>query len=169
MPIQPSWDFNEKINYVKVNGYLVINKPDKYQTSELLKKIHTTTIKALVSISQNEKKSDEINLLLSTPFELREIQLIKDQGSIKFIGLNKPKEVHLTTEPPIGPDKNLRAKYRVIFLQLRDSNGKLKNVESLKNLISHELAHTALNHVTWKDDNHPPEFYEMQRTIRKYM
>ena len=61
-----------------------------------------------------------LNLLISTPYYLQEMQLIKDQAKIKFDGLNKPKEVHITNLQKIGEDGNLRANYRVIFLTLRD-------------------------------------------------
>ena len=92
------------------------------------------------------------------------MQLNKDQKLIKFEGLNKPKNVHLTNEIEIGPDKNLRAQYRIIFLTLR-KNGKLLSINALKSLIAHELTHTALNHVLWRDDDHGPEFKLMNKII----
>jgi hypothetical protein len=91
---------------------------------------------------------------------------LKSTYLIKFVGLNKPKNVHLTNESNIGPDKNLRAEYRVIFLTLRE-NGKLKTIKSLKNLIAHELTHTALNHVQWRDDDHGPEFKMIYEIISR--
>jgi hypothetical protein len=108
----------------------------------------------------------EIELLINTPFLLQEMQLEKDQKLIKFEGLNKPKYVHLTNEIEIGPDKQLRARYRIIFLTLR-KNGKLQTINSLKELIAHELTHTALNHVLWRDDDHGPGFKLMYNIILK--
>jgi hypothetical protein len=112
--------------------------------------------------------TQEVELLINTPFILQEMQLNKDQLLIKFEGLNKPKDVYVTNENSIGPDKNLRASYRVIFLSLRE-NGKLKTIKSLKSLIAHELTHTALNHVQWRDDDHGPEFKIMYNIILRNM
>ncbi len=54
------------------------------------------------------------------------MQLIDDQGYIKFEGLNKPKQVRRTGNINIGSDGKLRAKYRKIFLNIRKENGNLK-------------------------------------------
>jgi len=162
------WDFNETKNYKLVDGYKVLNYPDAKKASKLLKKIDELILKAFISIELTSNKTPEIDLLLNTPFYLQEIQLIKDQGKIKFDGLNKPKEIHPTGMKKIGEDGNLRAKYRIIFLTIRYDNGKLKKIEEIKPLIIHELTHTALNHVTWRDNNHPKKFYKYYNIIKKH-
>jgi len=151
------WDFDENINYILVGTYKVLAYPDFIEAYSLLKKIKNKINRCFMSISQNEMITPEVELLLTTPFHLQEMQLKKNQLQIKFEGLNKPKKVHLTNEIDIGPDGKLRASYRLIFLTLR-KNGKLKSINSLKNLIAHELTHTALNHVRWRDDDHSGKF-----------
>ena len=150
------WDFDENKNYIKIGKYKVLNKKDSIFAAKLLNDIENR-IKLLLS-RLNKFKNPEIKLLIETQFKLQEMQLLKDQGLIKFDGLNKPKNVINTKKQKIGPAGSLRAKSRLIFLTLRKSNGRLKKIEELYSLIAHELTHTALNHVTWRDDNHPKEF-----------
>ena len=38
------------------------------------------------------------------------------------------------------------------------SDAPFKNINDLKPLIAHELTHTAMNHVRWRDDDHDSEF-----------
>lgn len=163
------WDFNEDKNYTNINGYKVLKYPDAEKAAELLENINILILSTFISIELNEKRTPEINLLLSTPFYLQEMQLPEDQGSIIFDGLNKPKEVKYTNFQGIGKDGQLRAKYRLIFLNLRDSNNRLKSISRLKKLIAHELAHTALNHVRWRDDDHGKDFESMNKIILKYL
>ena len=150
------WDFDENKNYIKIGKYKVLNKKDSIFAAKLLNDIENR-IKLLL-IRLKKFKNPEIKLLIETRFKLQEMQLLKDQGLIKFDGLNKPKNLINTEKQKIGPDGSLRAKSRLIFLTLRKSNGRLKKIEELYSLIAHELTHTALNHVTWRDDNHPKEF-----------
>ena len=152
------WDFDENKNYIKVGNYKVLNLKDADKASKLLNDIDTLILRTLISIQFKEKRTPELNILLQTPYVLQEMQLIKDQGTIKFEGLNKPKEVKRTQEINVGEDGKLRAKYRKIFLTLRNKNGKLKTLKQLKSLISHELTHTALNHVRWREDDHDEQF-----------
>ena len=160
------WDFNENKNYITISGFKVLHYPDSIKAATMLHKINNLIFMCFTSILKHEMITPEIELLINTPFFLQEMQLEKDQLLIKFVGLNKPKNVHLTNESNIGPDKNLRAEYRVIFLTLRE-NGKLKTIKSLKNLIAHELTHTALNHVQWRDDDHGPEFKMIYEIISR--
>jgi len=164
-----TWNFNETKNYKSVNGYKVLDFPDAKKASKLLKEIDELILKAFISIELTSNNTPEIDLLLNTPFYLQEIQLIKDQGKIKFDGLNKPKEVHLTNMKKIGIDGSLRANYRRIFLTIRERNGNIKTLKSLKPLIIHELTHTAMNHVTWRDDDHPKKFYKYYNIIKRHM
>ena len=113
------WDFDENKNYIKVGEYKVLGLPDAEKASDLLNDIDILIVKALISIEIREERTPEINILLQTPYFLQEMQLIKDQGSIKFEGLNKPKFVVMTNKISVGVDGKLRAKHRRIFLNLR--------------------------------------------------
>lgn len=163
------WDFDENKNYIKINNYKVLDLKNSEKAAKLLNDIDILILRTLISIKFKEKRTPELNILLQTPFILQEMQLIKDQGSIKFDGLNKPKEVKRTNEPPVGPDGKLRAKYRKIFLTLRKDDGKIKNIKELKFLIAHELTHTALNHVRWRDDDHYEKFNFYNKLILRYL
>ena len=163
-PRRELWDFDENKNYIHILGFKVLNYPDAIKAAYLLQSVKGLIFNCFMSILHNEMITPEIELLINTPFLLQEMQLEKDQLIIKFDGLNKPKNIHVTNEISIGPDKNLRAQYRTIFLTLR-KNGKLKTITSLKNLIAHELTHTALNHVQWRNDDHGPEFKIMYNII----
>ena len=159
------WDFDENKNFIQIGEFKVLNIPgSSLKAARLLNRIKHLIIRCFRSILKNVMITHEIELLINTPFLLQEMQLNKDQKLIKFEGLNKPKNVHLTNEIEIGPDKNLRAQYRIIFLTLR-KNGKLLSINALKSLIAHELTHTALNHVLWRDDDHGPEFKLMNKII----
>lgn len=162
------WDFNEQKNYVYVNGYKVINSKDKIKSAKLLDEINKHISKTLFKIVTNEKITKELHLLITTPYVLQEMQLLKDQGSIKFDGLNKPKNVYTSSEEKIGKDGILRAEYRLIFLKLKN-NGKMSSLNELKPLIAHELAHTAANHVTWRDDDHGNVFNKNYNIIYKHI
>ena len=69
----------------------------------------------------------------------------------------------------MGKDSNLRATYRVIFLTIRNKNKKLKKITSILPLLSHELTHTALNHVRWRDDDHGEHFDIIDKLILKHL
>lgn len=163
------WDFDENKNYINVGEYKVLNLPGAEKASELLNDVDTLILKTLISIEMKEKRTPEINILLNTPYSLQEMQLLKDQGSIKFEGLNKPKNVTRTNKISVGEDGKLRAKYRRIFLNLRRQNGSLKTLNELKNLIAHEITHTALNHVRWRDDDHDEKFNFYNNLILKHL
>ncbi len=159
------WDFNENKNYVIIDNYKVLNFDNAEAASDLLEQIDILILKTLISIEVNEQRTPELDLLITTPYYLQEMQLPKDQGEIIFEGLNKPKEIHLTRKQNIGVDGKLRAKYRVIFLTIRNNNNKLKKISSLKKLIAHELTHTAMNHVLWREDDHDDKFNKYNKII----
>tara|TARA_B100000674_G_C37889890_1_gene938446 strand:- start:1121 stop:1621 length:501 start_codon:yes stop_codon:yes gene_type:complete len=163
------WDFNENKNYIQVGNYKVLDKPDFMKAVILLEEIYNMILNCYIAIEINEPRTPELNILLTTPFYLQEMQLEKDQGEIIFEGLNKPKNIKTTRLKKVGKDGNLRASYRLIFLKLRDSNDKVKNINRLKNLISHELAHTAVNHVVFRENDHDEEFEKYNKLIRKYI
>ena len=163
------WDFDENKNYIMIENYAVLDLPDAKKAAKLLDDINNLIVMSFMSIQVKENKTPEINILLKTPYVLQEMQLIKDQGSIKFEGLNKPKEVKLTIEKSVGKDRKLRAMYRKIFLTLRDKKNKLKTIKQLKNLIAHELTHTAMNHVRWRKDDHDKKFNYYNELILKHL
>ena len=166
------WDFDENKNYItkKIRGfdYKVLKLRDASKAAELLNDIAFLSTKAIM-LMYNEIQTDETYILYTTPHFFQEMQILEDQGSIKFEGLNKPKDVKQTREPIVGYDRRKRARYRVIFLTIRDKNGNLKKLKQLEKLIAHELAHTAMNHVTWKDNNHNKKFDEIYKTILRYI
>lgn len=159
------WDFDENKNYILKDGYKVIKRIDSEKAALLLKKLDLL-IKITFSILPS---SEYTNLLMTTPYKLQEMQLEKDQGLYIFDGLNKPKCVRLTDLPKIGEDGSLRAKRRVIFLNLRKENGKLKNIKELIPLLAHELAHTMMNHVKWRNDDHGKNFKQQEKLINMYL
>lgn len=165
------WDFNENVNFSLIKGYKVLNVyKDTSAAAKLLNDLEFITYKAFISIYASENVTPEIKLLLKTPFRLQEMQLEKFQGKVLFEGLNKPKKVHIKkTVQSIGKDRKLRATYRVIFLTIRNKSGKLKKIENILPLLSHELAHTALNHVKWRDDDHGKHFNKIDKLILKHL
>jgi len=159
------WDFDEDKNFISFNGYKVLKIKEYNKASKLLRDIDAAIIKAFIHLELSKKTRDKyINLLLDTPYHLQEMQLIKDQKSIKFEGLNKPKIIYKSNKEVIGPDKQLRARHRLIFLTLRKNDRILTLIEMLP-LVAHELTHTALNHVTWRDDDHDYPFNKYNKII----
>ena len=88
------WDFNENVNFSMVRGYKVLNiYTNLADAAKLLNVLEFTIHKSLMSIRRTEKITAEINLLLTTPFKLQEMQLEELQGSVIFEGLNKLKYI----------------------------------------------------------------------------
>ena len=170
----PFWDFNEFNNYtvlnVKNRQYGVLNLPKSDKAANLLNRSDTFIDNKLEKLQQNLHKypqhtRDGLHLLLTTPFYLQEMQLDTNEFPVQFEGLNKPKNVVGHRDNVIiGSDKKLRASYRVVFLKLRVGN-RIKTFNELKPLIIHEIAHTACNHVTWRDDDHGDDFKMYEKII----
>jgi hypothetical protein len=80
-----------------------------------------------------------------------------------FEGLNKPKGRIRTEDVNVGPDKNLRARWRDIFLLLNYRNPMISKDEL--DLYVHELAHTGANHVTFRPDDHNLDFTSFEDLI----
>jgi len=118
------WDFNETKNYTIVNNYKVLISPLAESSSILLEKLDIIVklLQRRLKISEVVQYDKYLDLLSKTPHILQEMQLHKDQGSVIFDGLNKPKGVQLTKNIPIGEDDRLRAKYRKVFLTLKHKN-----------------------------------------------
>jgi len=165
------WDFNENVNYSIIKGYKVLNVyPDTRAAAKLLNDLKFIAYRSFMSINNTENVTPEMELLLKTPFRLQEMQLENFQGKVLFEGLNKPKRIHSKkTAQNVGKDGKLRATYRVIFLTIRNKSGKLKKIENILPLLAHELAHTALNHVKWIDDNHGKHFNKIDKLILKHL
>ena len=73
------WDFDETINYVTINGFKVLDVPDAVRASVLLRRIKNLILRCFKSIKFNEMITPELEILLTTPFILQEMQLKKDQ------------------------------------------------------------------------------------------
>lgn len=117
-------------------------------------------IKIFMCIHNERKPADDTSCIGG--YLLSEIPVDSKVGSI-FEGLNKPKGRHLTDEPDVGKDKNLRAAYRDIFLDLSvyDSKGP----EGFIKLVVHELAHTFANHLRYRSDDHGKDFVESEKVL----
>ena len=81
-----------------------------------------------------------------------------------FYGLNKPKNVKIKDPrlPSVGPDETRRATWRHVFLSLDN------NEEDFIELLTHEIAHTAGNHVTYRDKgNHGADFHRYHNFLKE--
>lgn len=165
------WDFDENVNFSTINGYKVLNVyRDAAEAAKMLNKLKFITYKAFMSIHSTENITPEIDLLLNTPFRLQEMQLEEFQGDVLFEGLNKPRKVYAKQNVVgIGKDGNLRAAHRVIFLTIRNDTGNIKKIKNILPLLSHELTHTALNHVKWRDNDHGKDFNKIDKMILKHL
>ena len=175
----PFWDFDENKNYVSIsiNGknYKVLNLPDAYQAATLMYEIDLFIHKKISNLRSilhrfNLPLRNNMELLSSTPFSVQEMQVSSKNCPVYFEGLNKPKNVRrLKKVAIIGKDENLRAERRTIFFKIRNRNGKLKSLKQLESLIIHEIAHTACNHVRWRDDDHGADFKLCEHVITMYI
>ena len=183
----PFWDFNESTNYKTIYigeiPYKVLVKrnnvylSDYIEAAELLYSIQIIIYMISHKLQQNLKlnkysKEDQKgikcflsihpnNYLLS---EMQDDKLL----SVKFNGLNKPKNVKYDNNvQPLGPDGKKRAEYRDVFLLLRDKKNNLLELEDLILLVIHEITHSACNHVTWRDDDHGEDFKRYERLIKQ--
>lgn len=82
-----------------------------------------------------------------------------------FEGINKPrKRFNDPYAPSIGKDGTTRSVWRHMLLQLPKSK---KLTKKLSDLIIHELAHTAANHVNWRPDDHGNDFNLYENILKK--
>lgn len=167
--MEPDWDFDESGAYYSILyrdrfPYKVLNTHNPKTKKLVADKLHRMRLiidRLVGDIKKSGMRSDCVDVFLdihTDNYLLSEIR--KDTG---FSGLNKPREVIKTNLPPVGPDKNLRASWRDVFLTI---NTKTPNItkEELE-LLVHEIAHTMANHVTWRDDDHGRDFQECEETI----
>ena len=171
----PFWDFDENKNYVSIARYKVLNLPDAYDAAKLLYSIDIFVHEKINNLKKivnnfNIEVRNKLELLINTPYLFQEMQISTKNCPVNFDGLNKPKNIkEIKNAPSIGKDGKLRAERRLIFLQLRDRNGNLKNLQQLESLVIHEITHTACNHVRWRDDDHGNDFKSCEHIISLYI
>lgn len=169
------WDFDESEDY-----YVTLYR-DGYPYKVL--RSHSPKIRKLVANKLHKMRNIIDNLVenlshAELPQHCHNIQLFKDihtdnyllseiRKDTGFIGLNKPKDIVKTNLPPVGPDKNLRAMWRDVFLTIDTRTPKITEKEL--ELMVHEIAHTMANHVTWRDDDHGRDFQECEDIIWKFI
>lgn len=83
-----------------------------------------------------------------------------------FFGVNYPFGVSETSGEPLGVDRSLRAKKRVIYLTVRQSPNSFRSHIWLENLVIHELAHTVANHVRYRPDDHGKDFANAEELVK---
>jgi hypothetical protein len=89
-----------------------------------------------------------------------------------FDGISKPRMRFIDPDAPyVGADKNGRALYRDIFLNLDKTetnvHGSNKSI-GLKGLVIHELAHSLANHIAYRPDDHHADFKWAEKFITKH-
>ena len=167
------WDFDENKNYTTVKyknkAYKVLNLPGKklvakrlYYIENFIYSLSNLIYKNLNKVSCSIKNKCIVFLSIHPYY----YYLQEMQTNTGFLGLNKPKNIHLNQYlPSVGKDKLLKATHRGIFLQIRDSNSRVKNISDLLPLVIHEISHTGCNHVRWRDNDHGDDFYEFETFI----
>lgn len=115
-----------------------------------------------------------------TPKHIAGLQLLKDmhgrnenmfnyveiQPGTGFHGVNYPFGVQEhSKQPPIGKDKHLRAKRRIVFLTIRKSANVMQSDTFIRKLVIHELAHTIANHVLYRPDDHGQDFKDAEALL----
>ena len=175
MPKKEFWDFDENQNYVSVNihgrNYKVLNiYHDYYKSAQILDYIHKIIILICHYLEVNKYSNKYTNYdrkiidcfcdIHPNKYLLSEMQL-----STQFYGLNKPRDLYMSNQEPIGKDGKLRANYRHVFLTLRNNSGQFNDINTIMKLVIHEIAHTMCNHVTWRDDDHGKDFKHAEKMI----
>ena len=168
------WDFDENLNYTTVTiqgkNYKVINKFQNYYEAGLyLNYIHDNIIEICNYFQINYyrySKSDKILIDCFLEIHPNNYLLSEMQLGTMFNGLNKPRSLSLTNKQKNGKDENIRAGHRHVFITLRHSNGKFKNINTVMKLVIHEIAHTMCNHVRWRDDDHGSDFKHAEKLIQ---
>ena len=181
------WDFNERngyrVIYIEGYPYKVLNKGSKKAQEQVAMKLKTLRdfINQLCYELNRRRHhypeyiQDNIDLFLDIheesefltnhryfkkriPYGKTSFFLLSQIPPRKgFDGMNKPKERYISNEPYIGPDKNIRANYRDIFLDVNKLHS---------DLLIHELAHTFCNHVQWRPDDHGHDFITAENILK---
>tara|TARA_B100000886_G_C20169428_1_gene385442 strand:- start:77 stop:628 length:552 start_codon:yes stop_codon:yes gene_type:complete len=163
------WDFDENKNFITimVNNipYKVLEKyPNYFDSVKILIYLRYIIYLICVYLSVNIFKYSskdqiaikcflDIHFNKKSPYYLSEMQI----GN-QFNGLNKPRNLYKSNQPILGKDGRDRARYRHIFLTLRHNNGSFKTINSIIDLLIHEVTHTMCNHIRWREDDHGEDF-----------
>ena len=187
------WDFPETKGFmaIYIDGYpykVLKNQSsrDRHKVANTLHSLRQLTNKVCKDIEKYEPKTHNIDVFLDIHQEtppIRGVNLMKPfkrrgqqyrthsnylisqiPKTTGFEGLNKPKERYVTDQPFVGPDKNLRAEYRDVFLNLTPKT----SINDIMDLWIHELAHTMANHVRYRPDDHHEDFQEAEKLLKKY-
>ena len=172
------WDFDENKNYTKIVvnkiPYKVLNKYSNYvDCVKILIYLRDIIYLMCVYLSVNIYKYNtkdqiaikcflDIHFNKKNPYYLSEMQI-----GTQFNGLNKPRNLYRSNEPPLGEDGKDRAKYRHIFLTLRNPNGCFKSIKSITDLLIHEITHSMCNHIRWRNDDHGDDFKYYENLLKK--
>lgn len=181
MPI-PFWDIDEYENYIVVNSpiynskYSIISYYKNRNRAIILLTIIDKLIRTYASIIK--KNFDDIPNNLKDGFKVflyihpNKHRLFELPINSDFIGLNKPKDIKINNKlPSVGEDGNLKPNKRYIFIKLRNKNGSFINIIDIFETVVHEIAHTAANHVKWRNDDHKQDFklyYNYLKGIKLY-
>ena len=173
------WDFDENINFIEViinnKKYKVLYKyTDSSQSANILVQLDITLFLICNYLSTNKYKYSKeernaIECFLDVHFNNKKTSLAEMQIGTIFNGLNKPRDIIKTNKPYIGEDKNIRAKYRTVFLTLRKKNGKFKSNKSIMDLFIHEITHSMCNHISWRDDDHGEDFKKYEKLLSEVL
>lgn len=169
-PNKHLWDFDENgiYNEICIDGFyykvlksknpriqkLVANKLHEFRKicNRILKCLDSmTNAHIMINYGVDLESVNIFNDIHTDNYELSQMK-----PGTGFDGLNKPKDVIMTTHPKVGPDGSKRAQWRDIFLTI-DTRTPYITKEEL-DLFIHELAHTGPNHVTFRTDDHGTDF-----------
>lgn len=168
------WDVDEKCEFIKIMNYKVSTKipgSNHYNVALLLHKIDLYINEIRLSYYEiMEKKgfiSPQCKILYTTICNVQELP-----NKSGFHGLNKPKDVYCYTNPDklFALDNDVRAGWRLIMLELRDSNGDFISWNDIHDTLLHELTHTMCNHIRYRDEgNHSSDFKKAEKELRKFV
>ena len=166
------WDFDESVGYttIDIDGfpYKVLSQNPKgiqHIVANKLHKLRGVTNRIANNIDKRAKGPgiDIFKHIHKDKGKRSNFLLSEIKPSTGFSGLNKPKDRILTNDVFVGPDENIRAQWRDIFLTI---NPRTQNItpEEMELLI-HELAHTGANHVRWRPDDHNEDFTSFEKLL----
>jgi len=166
------WDFDETTGY---NTITIEDYPYKILKSRSRAKQRLVANKLRELRLLNDVVADEIDNYAEGPGveifkyihknnkNTSNYLLSEIKPSTGFSGLNKPKRRITTSGEHVGPDKNIRARSRDIFLTIDTKTPDI--TEDELELFVHELAHTGANHVTWRPDDHKEDFTSFEKLL----
>lgn len=178
MSKKPFWDIDEYADYVKIkstnsNKYynIISSYKNKKQAVILLSSIDLFIKEIARHIKNNfDSIPDRLKpgMLVFLEIHPNRHKLFELPVDSEFYGLNKPKNVAVDLRlPKIGKDGFLKAEKRYIFFKLRYPDGSFIPMEALQELVVHEIAHTAANHVRWRNDDHGKDYKMYYNYLKK--